>query len=274
MSLLPNIIKASQYTESKCQTARLRELTSGQEQAGSASPAFSKEISAAEKQQTILQDALAQARSIMENARSYTMNQMREATAKMNEEAARVKIAGHQEGFEQGAAEGRKLGEQEGREQGYRQGLQEGKRQAEQEQQEKSRCQKEEFTHLIEDLEQSKQRILEQFRTGIETLSLQIARKILQQEVDGGIAIPTIVSGVLESYQNQEWANIQLSPKMAELLQSDEQLMKRLQSVSKNLRILPKEEMSDSDCVIDLPDRQLDAGVQTQLKEIAFELHL
>lgn len=273
MSLLPNVIKASQYTQSEFQTALLCDLTSDREQADS-KPASLDHESIAEKQQIILRDALEQARGIMENARGYTMNQMREATAKMNEEAARVKAASHREGFEQGVAEGREIGEREGREQGYQQGLQEGRQQAMQKLQEESNQQREEFAHLIEELEQSKQRILEQFQSGIENLSLQIARKVLQREVDEGVAVPAIVSGVLESYQNQEWANIHLSPKMAELLQSDEQLMKRLQSVSKNLRIFPEGQMSDADCTIDLPDRLLDAGVKTQLKEIAFELHL
>ena len=50
--------------------------------------------------------------------------------------------------------------------------------------------------------------------------------------------------------------------------------MERLQSVSKNLRIVPLASLKDSDCRIDLPDRQLDAGVETQLNEISYELHL
>lgn len=273
MSSLPNVIKASQYTNSGVREVKLSELASSQRHNDAAGvPAVRGD--AGQSQEAILQEALEQAKNIVENARSYTMNQLRESTAQMNEEASRIRAAGYQEGFSKGSAEGFEKGHSEGYEKGYEQGLQEGREAGIQELQEQSDRQREQITRLIEDLEQSKLQILEEFRSGIEALSMQIARKVLHQEVSDGIAVPAIVSGVLEEYHDQEWACIHVSPKAAELLQADPQLMERLQSVSKNLRIVPSASLEDSDCQIDLPDRQLDAGVETQLKEISYELHL
>jgi flagellar biosynthesis/type III secretory pathway protein FliH len=273
MSLLPNVIKASQYSESRVREVRLSELASSQRHNESA-VASSVHRDAGQSQEAILQEALEQARNIMENARSYTMNQLRESAAQMNEEASRIKATGYQEGFSKGNTEGFEQGHRKGYEEGYECGLQEAREAATRELREQSDRQREEIAQLIESLEQSKMHILKQFQSGIEELSMQVARKILHQEVDNGIAVPAIVSGVMEEYHDQEWACIHVSSKAAELLQSDSQLMERLQTVSKNLRIVSSASLEDSDCQIDLPDRQLDAGVETQLKEISYELHL
>ena len=273
MSSLPNVIKASQYTHSGVREVKLSELASSQRH-GEPAGGSAVRGDGSRSQEAILQEALEQAKSIVENARSYTMNQLRESTAQMNEEASRIKTAGYQEGFSRGSAEGFEKGHGEGYEKGYEQGLREGHEAGIRELREQSDRQREEITRLIEDLEQSKRQILEEFRSGIEALSMQIARKVLHREVSEGIAVPAIVSGVLEEYHDQEWACIHVSSRVAELLQADPQLMERLQSVSKNLRIVPLASLKDSDCRIDLPDRQLDAGVETQLNEISYELHL
>ncbi|WP_283607260.1 FliH/SctL family protein [Faecalispora anaeroviscerum] len=273
MSLLPNVIKVTQYTDSRMRAASLSELASSQKH-NEAVEVSTVCKNAGQSQEAILQEALEQAKNIMENARSYTMNQLRDSAAQMNEEASRIKAAGFQEGCSRGRTEGFEQGRKEGYARGFEQGLQEGRGAGIRELQEQSDQQHEELARLIEDLEQSKLQILEKFQSGIETLSMQIARKVLHQEISDGIAVPAIVSGVLEEYHDQEWACIHVSPKTAELLQSDSQLMERLQSVSKNLRIVSSASLEDSDCQIDLPDRQLDAGVQTQLKEISYELHL
>ena len=151
MSSLPNVIKASQYTNSGVREVKLSELDSSQrhnEPAGV--PAVRRD--AGQSQEAILQEALEQAKNIVENARSYTMNQLRESTAQMNEEASRIRAAGYQEGFSKGSAEGFEKGHSEGYEKGFEQGLQEGREAGIQELQEQSDQQREEIARLIEDL--------------------------------------------------------------------------------------------------------------------------
>ncbi|WP_243577897.1 FliH/SctL family protein [Clostridium minihomine] len=273
MSSLPNIIKASQYTNVTHQSASLSELAvKPRQDAKTAAPVT---LESAEGQRdVILQEALEQAKNIVENARSYTMNQMRESAAQMNEEAARLKIVSYEEGFSKGMKEGREQGLQEGHAQGYQEGYEEGQALAIRQMQEQREKMQQEFRLLIEELTQSKQKILEQFQEGIEILSIEIAKKILNREISEGTAVPSIVSSVLEAYRDQEWAQIHVSEKNAELLLEDSVLMEKLQLVSKNLRIVPCADMTDGDCKIDLPDRMLDAGVDTQIKEIGYELHL
>ena len=272
MSSLPNVIKASQYSDSRVRNANLSELVSSQRHSEETQlSAVLQE--AGHSQEAILQQALEQAKSIMENARSFTMNQLRESAAQMNEEAARMKTAGYQEGFSKGNAEGLEQGRAQGYEAGYAQGLQDGHEAGLQNLQEQILQNRDEITRLLEEMEQTKDKIIEEFRSGIEELSMQIARKVLHQEIRNPEVFSEVVSAVLEEYRDQEWACINLSPTTAELLQSDAELMERLQAVSKNLRIVPCDSMSDSDCQIDLPERQLDAGVDSQLAEISYELH-
>lgn len=273
MSSLPNIIKQGQCKDVPNQTVGAAELVSRAKRASERSVLTDDSQLTKERQETILKEAMEQAQNIMENARSYTMNTMRESAAQMNEEAARIKLLSFESGFSQGLEEGRAEGKQAGIEEGRQIGYREGQALALEEIRQKEEQMQNSYRTLVLDLEHQKEDILHRFESDIEQLSIEIARKILGCEINEH-GVRSIVTGALESYRNQEWAKIMVSPPMAQMLLSDAALTEELELVSQNIRIVAEEEMSDTDCKIDLPDRIIDAGVETQLEEIRSELKL
>ena len=227
-----------------------------------------------------IRDALEQARNIVESARQYSMSRMREAAARMNEECVRMKISSYEEGYSSGVKQGRKDGEEAGRAEGYREGYQEGCREGEKKGREEilaaDRQRQEEIRALLETMEEEKEKTLEKFEAGIENLSFEIAQKVIRREVEReDTAVRTIVSAVLEAYRNQEWVKIRVSPNVAELLvQADSGWIDSMKEVSGNIRIIPCPEMKDGDCRVELPDRLVDAGVDTQMDRIREALEL
>lgn len=277
MSLLPNIIKQQQCKDVPQLAVGAAELASRAQRASKRSAPVVDPAWAKEQQEAILKEAMEQAQNIMENARSFTMNSMREAAAQMNEEAARIRLlsyeSGYESGFSQGLQEGRAKGEKEGLEQGRLDGYREGQSLAEKELQQKEEQLQEYFQELILDVQHQKETIIQRFETDIERLSVEIAKKILMREINEN-GIGSIVTAALESYKNQEWAKIAVSPQMAQMLLNDSVLQEKLQAISQNIKIVADETMDDTDCIIDLPDRMMDAGVETQMQEICSELKL
>ncbi len=264
---MPSIIKASQYGDVKNQgiatgnPANLIKKNQG-----------ITEYEARDQHQAIVNDAFQKAKNIVEAAQNYSLNQLKESTMRMNEECAQMKIRSYEDGYSEGLANGKEEGHDLGYEDGYQQGL----KKAEEETREASRRARDELSRILQTAESKKNEVLTAFEEDIGGLALTIAQKIIKKELaTDESTIQSIIKNVLESYRNQEWVKIAVSPNTAELLaRADRNIIEALQDVSDNIKIIPTPDMDDGDCSIDLPDRMIDAGVDTQLSEIKSALNL
>ena len=259
-----NIIKASQYDEMRSGDA-LNEPPNHLFQSSS-DPMTKREVR--DQHQAIVNDAFKKAKNIVEAAQTYSLNQLKESTMRLNEECAQMKVRSYEEGYDRGLAEGKT----EGAALGYQSGFEEGLTKANQE----NKAIKDELSQMLETLEKKKTEILNQFEGDLERLAVTIAQKIIIKELSiDETAMQSIILNAMESYRNQEWVRIRVSPNTAELLmKSDRNMMQVLREISDNVKIVSSPEMKDGDCQIDLPDRLIDAGADTQMSSIKAALKI
>ncbi len=268
MRSLPSIIKASQYGDIKGNCI----LTANPADLLKPPADGTTKHEAREQHQAIVNDAFQKAKNIVDAAQNYSLNQLRESTVRMNEECAQMKIRSYEDGYSQGFEEGKK----EGRELGYEDGCRQGLKKAEEETREAGRQTRDELKQMLDAVENKKSEVLTKFEADLESLAVAIAKKVIQKELSTDEkTMQAIIYGVLENYRDQAWVKILVSPQTAELLtKADRSIIEALQQVSSNVKILPSPEMNDGDCQIDLPDRLIDAGVDTQLTQIKTALQL
>lgn len=262
---MPSIIKASQYDDVKAQVFTAVNPNSAPKKSANMI------AEAKDQHQAIVNDAFQKAKNIVEAAQNYSLNQLKESTMRMNEECAQMKIRSYEDGYSEGLAKGK----QEGHELGYEDGYQQGLKKAEEENGEANRSTREELSRILETAENKKEEILEKFEADLQGLAIVIAQKIIKKEVSTDEkAMQSIIRNVLESYRNQEWVKISVSPNTAELLtKADRSMIQSLQEVSDTIKIVASPEMDDGDCRIDLPDRLIDAGTGTQMNQIKAALN-
>ena len=204
-------------------------------------------------------EASENAKQIIERARDYELRTQSEAIAKSREEYERAHRHGYSDGFEK---EGRELGYQEGKKTGYEEGV--GQAEAE------SRRALDELSRLIGTVEGSKTDILRRFEGRIEGLAFDMAKAILKRELSlNEETLRSIIVTATDSYRNQAWVRIRVSERDAEaLIRTDGGLAKALKNVSDCVKVIPVAEMDDGSCVIEMPDQVIDAGMDTQLRNL------
>lgn len=268
MRSLPSIIKASQYDGIHGQSVNPSELP--RMRPSNAANPVQNIRDAKDQHQAIVKEALQKAKDIVEATQTYSLNQLKESAMRMNEECAQMKIRSYEDGYRQGLAEGQNEGREIGYEDGYQQGLKKAREEVETQNKATSEAAKEEISRILESIEAQKTEILNRFEGDLEGLSIAIAQKILRRELSTDEnTLKTIVESVLEPYRNQAWVKINVSPSNAELImKADQTIIENLQKVSNNVKIVPSPELKDGDCIIDLPDRLINAGVDEQLGQI------
>lgn len=265
MRSLLNIIKASQVD---AEILPAKEKEDVRPPADPAELPTVPEVTPQEQHHAIVNDALNKAKNIVEAAQNYSLQQLRDSAVRMNEECAQRKLQGYRQGFVQGEKEG-KL---KGRDDGYTEGYAQGAKQARQEVQ----ATLDELTQMIGVVEQKGSELFARYESDLQSLAVAIAQKIIRRElIEDPSAIRSILQSVLSAYRDVAWVTITVSEgtaaKMAEM---EPGIVKALQEVSKNIKIAGSPNMKEGDCVIDLPDRRIDAGIDSQMSRVKMVLGL
>lgn len=263
MRLLRKIIKASEYVTMKNGSAFPSNDRNLKPEILSADD-YNKQ----ENHRTVVKEAFDKAKQIMEAAQEYSINQVKESTQKMNEESAQILRESQEDGYSKGFAKGR----EEGTKVGYKEGYEDGFSKAQDENQEVLN----ELSEMIKTVETVKADIIKKYEEDIKKLSLEIAEKVIKREISiDEKAMQSIIINTMDSFRNEEWIRIIVSKNTKSvLMDADKSIIKALQDVSNNIKIEASPEMKDGDCTIDMPDRMIDAGVDTQLKNIKQQLQL
>lgn len=220
----------------------------------------------AEQAAKILAEASEKARQIIESAQSYSARLTQEAGEQMEHEAASVRKRAYAEGYAQGLERGKTDGLAAGR----RSGSEEAHKAAEAE----NRKYVQELGRMVETVEETKTRILEDFRNDLQDLAVAIAKAILKREIETDEkTLRSIIVNAMDAYRNQEWVRIYVpSESAAVLMKADNNIVKALQDVSDNVKVIPTDGMDQGACVIEMPDKVIDAGVNSQLRKIKLSI--
>ncbi|HEX3018393.1 MAG TPA: FliH/SctL family protein [Caproicibacter sp.] len=210
----------------------------------------------------VLEKAFAKAKQIVDSAQEYSSRQVQEARVKIAEETAEAKRRGYSEGFAQGSDQGRN----EGKSAGYQTGFEEGKKKAAAD----NRKNVQELSLMIEAVEKSKTKILQDFESDLQNLATAMAKSILKKELEiDERAMRSIILSAMEEYRNQEWIRIYVSDKTANvLLKADNNIVEDLKDISDSVKVIVAPSLDDGGCVIETPDQVIDAGIDSQLKKI------
>lgn len=251
MRSLPNIIKASQY-----------ERLDGTVTIISTASARINEAEVRRKQ--ILHDASEEARKILESAQAYSAKLIQDGQKRLEEEKVKVCLKSQKEGFHEGFEQGRS----EGFDDGYAQGLQEALHSQEQI--------LDTMKELLEETEAQKQMVLERFSSDIQNLAFEIARKITHMEVSkDDQALSAIIADATEAYRSQAWIKLTIPQNMGKWIDGEGgRILSELHKVSDNVKITTSADLEDGDCLIDLPEQYIDAGVKSQLSRVKTALQL
>ena len=249
MRLLNKVIKASQYDQFSSSFT-----VSGAQY--STSP-----VSTQSKEKEMLDKAFQKAKQIVDDAQALSSKQIREANEKIENEFSQAKKSGYDDGFATGLEEGKKAGFSAGQESGYGDGLKNAAAE--------NKKNLDELSAMIENVEKAKTKVLQKFESGLENLAFTMARAILKNELKTNEnAMRSIIQNAMNSYRNQEWVHIYVSNNTAGiLLKGDNNIINALKEVSDNIKVIPKPEMDDGDCVLEMPDMVVDAGMGAQLKK-------
>ena len=214
----------------------------------------------------ILAEASEKARQIIESAQSYSARLTQEAGEQMEHEAASVRKRAYAEGYAQGLERGKADGLAAGR----RSGSEEARKSVEAE----NRKYVQELGRMVETVEETKTRILEDFRSDLQDLAVAIAKAVLKREIEtDDKTLRSIIVSAMDAYRNQEWVRIYVPGESAAvLMKTDNNIVKALQDVSDNVKVIPTDGMDNGACVIEMPDKVIDAGVNSQLRKIKLSI--
>lgn len=204
------------------------------------------------------------------NQREYIINDAKEEAAKIISTAKRNAVAevadSKKKAFEEGYNSGLEIGKSKGYEEGYKEGISK----AEEELSRVFESRMKEINDILKTIEDEKQKIISKYENEIETLSIDIAEKIMRQKIDAKEnSISRIIESVIKDFKNVEWIKIYISDKEnIEAIQADKLLIEELQKVTNDVKIEVLKDLNEGSCVVETPDNIIDAGIDTQLSNL------
>lgn len=212
----------------------------------------------------ILSSAFEKAKKIVEAANTYSANHIKEATERLNQECAETRKFTYDEAYAQGHSEGKT----DGFEEGYSEGKEAGYRDAMREAQKSNAALLERLSVIVSSIEKARAELLAKEEDNLSDLAVMIAEKVLNQAVDANRAVMgSIISRVVTDNQDQEWIKVNVSEEVYEELEKTF-FTERIQELSAGVTLCPSRDLSDTDCVIEMPGYVTDASISTQLSKV------
>ncbi|MGP4075604.1 flagellar assembly protein FliH [Halobacillus sp. K22] len=127
----------------------------------------------------------------------------------------------------------------------------------------------EKANHIIMQANQSYHSIVESSEETIVELALRAAEKILNCHLlDQPESFSHLVKKVVKEVQDQPEIAIYVHPDQYSYLQSRTEELQRMTSLKTNLSIYVKDDMEPFSCVLESPFGRIEAGIDSQLKEL------
>jgi len=127
-----------------------------------------------------------------------------------------------------------------------------------------------ELSHILESIEKVKQNIILKHKDDLVKLSIDIAEKIIKKKFEpNDDDITNIVANLIRDYKNVEWVKIYVSDNdAAKYIEADRTLISEIKKVAKDIKIESLKHLDEGSLIIETPDNIIDAGINTQLKNL------
>ena len=166
--------------------------------------------------------------------------------------------------------EGREIGEREGYEKGYIDGYEKAQQEVEKTLKKEADELLLELRDLIESVEQKKREMLEQYKDDLRDIAISIAEKIIRVSLkSSGDIIKRMIISATEGIMSKEWVKIYIARCDAEMaVNGDSMLINSISYVSDHIKIIVMENEAPGTCILEFPDKVIDASTNTQIENI------
>jgi flagellar assembly protein FliH len=169
-------------------------------------------------------------------------------------------------GYEAGYNDGMEIGKS----QGYKDGYEAGKTEITEALQEQNQSALNEIAQMLEKIEAEKEAVISQYEKDLTRLAIDIAEKIIRHKIHSeDSSVAAIIESAIKDYRNVEWVKIYISDKDdAIAIRADKKLINELNKISDDVKIDVSEELKEGSVIVETPDGIVDAGIDTQLKNL------
>ena len=165
---------------------------------------------------------------------------------------------------------GREIGEREGYEKGYLDGYEKAQQEVEKTLKKEADELLLELRDLIASVEQKKRDMLEQYKDDLRDIAISIAEKIIRVSLkSSGDIIKRMIISATEGIMSKEWVKIYIARCDAEMaVNGDSMLINSISYVSDHIKIIVMENEASGTCILEFPDKVIDASTNTQIENI------
>ncbi len=173
-------------------------------------------------------------------------------------EAKQVEKTAFEEGFQ--------LGQEEGHTEGKRQ----AKEEVELEYRESLLRFKEDVIRKAKEVQEEKEKVLEQYMDDLKNISLAIGEKIVQTSLKSSKdVVERMIIASTEKLKKVSWAKVYIANTgEATEIQGDSEFLKNLSKLADNVKIIIMDDEDPGTCIVETPNEILDISVKTQLENI------
>ena len=127
-----------------------------------------------------------------------------------------------------------------------------------------------ELRDLIASVEQKKREMLEQYKDDLRDIAISIAEKIIRVSLkSSGDIIKRMIISATEGIMSKEWVKIYIARCDAEMaVNGDSMLINSISYVSDHIKIIVMENEAPGTCILEFPDKVIDASTNTQIENI------
>lgn len=177
-------------------------------------------------------------------------------------EADEIKTRAREEGLE--------IGERQGYEKGYLDGYEKAQTEVEKTLKKEADDLLKELKDLILSVEQSKKDLLDKYKDDLKDIAIAIAEKIIRVSLkSSGDIIKRMIISATEGIMSKEWVKIYISRCDAEMaVNGDTMLINSISYVSDHIKIVVMENEAPGTCILEFPDKVIDASTNTQIENI------
>ncbi|MBA4698892.1 MAG: hypothetical protein H2212_05600 [Ruminococcus sp.] len=126
------------------------------------------------------------------------------------------------------------------------------------------------LAEYIKDVENAKERLLEQYIDDLKNIALAIGEKIVQTSLKSSSeVVERMILSATGRLKKSAWAKIYIGKGQETMdVRGDAKFLQELSKLSDNVKIIMLEEEDTGTCIVELPDEIIDMSVGTQLENI------
>ncbi len=123
---------------------------------------------------------------------------------------------------------------------------------------------------MIESVAERRQEMLRKYQEDLKDIAIAIAEKVVHVSLkSSGDVIKRMILSATEGRQKTEWAKIYIAKTDSQvLLHGETNLINEISHIAEHIKIIVMEEEASGTCIIEMPDKILDASANTQLANI------